>query len=780
MSLINNELNQNNDNYFIEINSKSNFEINYEKNYTYLESTFIKKGLDAEIDISEDYNLINEYLNTIFANVNFEPFMTSLYISKNIINNQSKKMRNDTYKDLDNFFQNSKDIIPNFTAFIIKIFKPIGYAFCYIYEQIQKYNIENMQKLSDEINDVIKNKIDILDEYINFVDSKKNWKNESPLKTFINKNKNKYKLPCELILLINYFNNIYTIEINYENLILNENDFLLLTITLLNIDLIFQKVNYIKLNLKNFQFQIDAYYMYFRLEDEALIYTNKYAKFSNLISEKYFNNEFKDENKIDKKYNFNNIFKSNKNDNCIKSDLMNEIISINDIIDKYKNFLSSIIITFLCLQKFINMNKMDLIISENYSYEFNQLFKKNCFLNQSNSFNIINFLQTKTDIKNLNLELNFIDSTTTNKLLEFIYKNKFISDLQLSFFSSEISYSHEAIYKLYSQEKSNEKKEIKFNYIEEPEVYYLNEMIKNFEKNLSILFDIIVSKKNLSKLILNFNIPFALVNNNFYIITILKFIINIIFLLDDSNYSLYNLAIVAPDIIFDKDICPILEDYFQELNIYNSNENLIELNLKIQIYKMVNIKNLISNKIIILNIGNFDLDSFEIFINYLVSYKFSSTSNLKKLSIGLLNSIIIFSDKINSLISKLYCIQISSLLELNLLTNIIIDKKEDYFSLLSNLKYRWISSSNITFNEVSNSIIEENKEFRNNIKYLEFNYEEEIFSNNHKSNKAIQCYWILRYFFRKHFKIKQYQEDKLIFCIFRYLNNETKMSITHN
>ena len=140
-------------------------------------------------------------------------------------------------------------------------------------------------------------------------------------------------------------------------------------------------------------------------------------------------------------------------------------------------------------------------------------------------------------------------------------------------------------------------------------------MIKTFEKNLSILFDIIVSKKNLSKLILIFNIPFALVDNNFYIITIVKFIINIIFLLDDTNYPLYNLAIVAPDIIFDKDICPILEDYFQELNIHNSNENLIELNLKIQIYKIVNIKNLISTKIIILNIGNFDLDSFGIFIN---------------------------------------------------------------------------------------------------------------------------------------------------------------------
>ena len=105
-------------------------------------------------------------------------------------------------------------------------------------------------------------------------------------------------------MLINYFKNIYTLEIDYENLVLNEEkDFLLLTITLLNIDLIFQKVNYIKLNLKNFQFQNDIYSRYFRLEKEILNNTNKYAKFSNYIE-------------------------NNKTDNDIKPDLMNENICI--------------------------------------------------------------------------------------------------------------------------------------------------------------------------------------------------------------------------------------------------------------------------------------------------------------------------------------------------------------------------------------------------------------------------------------------------------------------
>jgi len=177
-------MNKKNESFFIEINTKSNFELNYGKDNTYLDKLFAKEGLEKEIEFNLDFNLINEYLNSLFTDCNFDPFLTSLYISKNIISNQSKKLRKEIYKDLDNFFQNSKQIIPNFTAFITKYFRAIGYTFCYIYEQLKKYNIENLQKLSDEINQAIENKINIYDEYINFVLTRNNWYNNSSLISF--------------------------------------------------------------------------------------------------------------------------------------------------------------------------------------------------------------------------------------------------------------------------------------------------------------------------------------------------------------------------------------------------------------------------------------------------------------------------------------------------------------------------------------------------------------------------------------------------------------------
>ena len=51
--------------------------------------------------------------------------------------------------------------------------------------------------------------------------------------------------------------------------------------------------------------------------------------------------------------------------------------------------------------------------------------------------------------------------------------------------------------------------------------------------------------------------------------------------------------------------------------------------------------------------------------------------------------------------------------------------------------------------------------------------------NNRKTNKAIECYWILKYFFFKKFKIVD-GIDKITFGIFRYLNYVGKMTITHN
>ena len=792
MSTIKNEINlttnpensQKNDEYFLEINTKNNFEISYNKDYSYLNTLIIKKGIIAETDFGQDLDLIYEYLNSIFTDCYFEPFLTSLFISKNVINNQGKKLLKDFYKEMDIFIQNPKKTNINYNISIIKHFRLIGFTLCLIYDNLKKYNIDNMQKFIEAINNINKSKIYIYDEYINFVNTKENWKNDSPFKLFINKNKSKYKLPCELILLLNYFRNIYNLEMNYEKLILNEDDFPLLAITLINIDLLFKKVNNVQLNLINIPFLSDIFSRFFRLEKEVLNNTNKYLKYFNYTKERNFfvqKNLF-DEIDSKEKNNFDNGIKNFEIiENNFIPDLMNIKIDINDIIEKYKYFLSSIIITFFCLQKFVIMNKLDLIINDIYDIEFKCLFRKNCFTNLSSTFNILNFLQMINDLVSLSIELNFIDFRTTNQLLEFIYRNKFITQLQISLFSSEAFYIHQAIYRLYSQNKDFIYKENKLNYIEEPETNFLNQMIVFFEKNLRLLFDIIVEKKILSKLILYINIPSILINNQAYMILILKFVINILFLLDDESSGLNILSLFCPNIALDKDLCPILEDYFDEFDIYKKNNTLIEFNLKVQIYKIININKLVSTNLIILNIGDFDLISFGIFINYIISYKFSYNSNLKKLTINLLNSIVNISQKIIELISKLYSVKIESLIELNFVSNLIIDSTKIYNEIMSNLKYHWISCTNMTFNEKSDTIIEKKEELRKSMNYLQHNFLE--VDNINKfigGNKCIELYWILKYIFINKFKLKRNDANKFIYGIFKYSNKESKMVISQN
>ena len=743
------------DNLFIEINKKNSFEVNYHKDYSYLEGLIIQKGIKTEIDYSQDLFLVYDFLNNFFPECNFDQFLTSLYISNNIMNNQNKKELKNIFKDFDFFFLNPKEIKPNSTICINKHFREIGYLLCLIYDSLNKYDIEHMNKFNEEINNIIiKPKINIYEEFVAFSKNKNNYKNDSAFRMFINKNKDKYNLPCELILLMNYFRNIYSVNIDYENLVLDERDFLLLSITLINISIIFPKMNYLKLNIINLPLQNDINDFYFQLEKDILNYSNKYIK---LIYSKYE--------------------RKSKNNSII--DLVNKNITINDIISKHKNILSSIIITFLCFQKFIIMNKIDLTIDENYKEQFYFLFGKYCFLDSSDSFHIINLMQMKDDFFDIKLNLNFLDFVTTKKLLEFIYKNKLAYLLNLSLFSSESSYTNQTLYKLYSQLIKKESDKNNHNYKEEPEKYFLNEMIDYFEENISLLFDIIATKKNLSKLILYINIPSIIITHQLYMILLLKFVFNILILLDDENNALNVLSLYCPNLILDKDKCPCLDDYLEEFDVYQKNKALLELNLNVQIYKLINIKNLVSTNLIILNIGDFDLMSFAIFINYITSYKFSIKSNLKKITIGLLKSIIYFSSNVKKLISKFFSIKIFCLIELNLSSNILIEQKDEYINLISYLKYNSISSSNIILNEKSKNIIDANKDIKNGIKYLELNFKQGANTNDQKF-EINKCYWMFKILLGNKYKIDIKDINKICYGIFKYLIFEFNMKITHD
>jgi hypothetical protein len=145
-----------------------------------------------------------------------------------------------------------------------------------------------------------------------------------------------------------------------------------------------------------------------------------------------------------------------------------------------------------------------------------------------------------------------------------------------------------------------------------------------------------------------------------------------------------------------------------------------ELSFQVQLYKIVHVKNIINVSLSILNIGNCDVVTFESLVDFLTSYRFSSKSNLKKLSLGLVKSVINLNMEIYSLLFQIFNVKITNLLELNIYTNIILNEDKEYIYLLNIFNNNWISKSVFTLNKVSDNIInmKECLDKKNQIKFF--------------------------------------------------------------
>ena len=772
-------------NYYLDMNSKNSFEIKYYNKYNSDLENILNKELQGDSNI--DLKIKNSYLNLLFPKCNQDPFLISQYIVKNLYTNQKKQLNKEIENQIEYFIKSNKKMKNSILSLNLNNLRIIGYILHSSYNNFKNYNIDNIQKFGNAVNELLSSEINIYNDYSNFCEERKKQQKIYSIDKFISKSKNKYCLPCELIFLIKYLNNINILDINFEDLKFEKNDLLIYILTLMNIQTIFPKLNNIKINMTNIPFQSDIYSRYFRLEKETLKKTNKYVKTFNYTQNK---------NMFRKKWNFVNVFyiaqkkllNANKNPSNNNLDyninLMNENIHINELINKYSNLLSSILITFFSFLDLINMNQLELIINESYTLEYQYYFRKYNLKEITSIFHILNFIKIKENIKSLNIELNILDSMISQKLFYLIHKNNSLTELQISFFTSDVSYLQQTIYKLYCQ-YTNIKKENKTYFIEETETHMLNYISQYFEKNLNILFDIIIKKKNLTKLGLYFEIPSILINNQKYMILILKFIINIIFFIDDKNLKINTLTLLSPYTVLDKDLFPSIDDYLEELEISENNQNLLSLNIQFQIYKIVNIKKLISKNLIILNIGDFDLKSFEIVTKYLISYQFTFKSNLKYLTIGLLKSIIDYNKNIHYLLNKIYSIKRQQLYELNIYTNLIIENQEKYLDLINILNNRWVPSTTLVLNNKSTKTLEQYQNYINNINYIIPIFIDEIKSDEKNKNNAVNCYWYLKHLFFRKLRENNYKDnydnicEKIIYEIFKCLCYERKMTISH-
>jgi hypothetical protein len=212
-----------------------------------------------------------------------------------------------------------------------------------------------------------------------------------------------------------------------------------------------------------------------------------------------------------------------------------------------------------------------------------------------------------------------------------------------------------SLHHLYREQRITFRKEREIKDLE-MDYFLLNHKFDiDFEKNISSLFNII--KNNINKykeIIFRFDLPLLLITCDKYIIIIIKFIINIISLINRSKNQINIFKIISPELILDGRNTPFLKYLFKNIG-NNKNSNLTEFLLKCKIYRIPELFNFCLfnniNNIKIISIGDMDFETFSGFIN-LYNKNIDKIINLKILKIGLNNSIISYDDKISEKVNE--------------------------------------------------------------------------------------------------------------------------------
>ena len=473
------------------------------------------------------------------------------------------------------------------------------------------------------------------------------------------------------------------------------------------------------------------------------------------------------------------------------------------LVDKNKMIYDFILITFCCVSWNQIIRKLNIISNTFYTKGLIDNMRHFYDLDNQKKFHIFDILYNKQHgLNSLNIEFNSLDIFTFNKLLEIIYMNMTWSSINISFFSSDVSYLFSPLFQIYTEQLKSTKEIDEFiikkgkNFtIEELEKKIINDISGYFLDNLANLFEIIRNKKEIKELGFNFDIPSNIITNNNYKISIFKFLLNILMLVDNKESehktNIKKLTLLAPKIVFDARKENSIDNFFENISLYKTSKTLMNLNIQFQFYRISNLKNLISRNLITLSLGDLDLYTFDNLLQYLTSYDFSINTNLSHLNIKLLRMITNFNIQMKLMLQRLFSINLKNLLELKLSTNLIIDKKANYLFFLKLLHNNWIHSYVITLNKKSRLTVGFFNLFKNNkifflvsetIQNIVF---QDTFSLMRKHNFfSTEIFWILkRYLFKKQkeddINVGKFGMQYIIFNILKYLFLTSNVKLEH-
>ena len=675
------------------------------------------------------------------------------------------------------------------------------YGFDKIKNKFKLYLIKSYADFKEKLENVKFHQIDLLNEYYNqeFFLKKKNKDSNKKMQKYVYfkepftdsdgnvLGKESKFLPNELILLLNKLQYIKTLSINIENVFSDINNNAKVTletikylIILINIQWILPNILVVNFNVSNMKFSnslIDI--MSLKLSQEIKkvnIYERKTyysmneiptynnydlilkqkssnsSKANNDILEQNLNLEIdssddeeysiKDNNKKEISNEDNNIIENKK---LTKKDMIKGIYT--NYLNKYNKVLDLIIITTYYIRILDKLHALNMKCPDVFSSEIRECY------NSINNTKEINFLNLLVDVDHLNIldiEFNSLDFINFEKILGLINANSNLSSLKLIFFSFDKFYSPGGIFKILSDINDPNLSMDLLNKNQNFENSVLNQFfLDKFQKNLEILSILLRNRhKSLNELSLLLNIPTLILNNDNYILSLIKFIINvfIFFCFDKNQIKIFKL--IAPLINLDNRKTIFLNNLFGKVTPDNLN-NVHTLILQFNFYKMNNIINLLSANLTTLSIGNFDLDTFSSFVTKITSDEFLKESKLVNIKIVLNENIIEYDGIFKDCFLKLLQKYPKNLLNFDILTNIKINC-EQLHEIIVLIKKSYVNKFIITFNEESESAIKEiikkdltyvvnmNKESEQNLKNLTKVLIKKLKVNNEDKNKSVE------------------------------------------
>ena len=353
-------------------------------------------------------------------------------------------------------------------------------------------------------------------------------------------------------------------------------------------------------NLTKFKYVIPVNYsIKNNLINTSCLLEHKVSKIdkSEEINEKY--NESIDifdidnlENIFEQRSSLNSDSNNKQGNNTQNNDFLNDNSTpsmLRNISLKYKSYFKMILIYCDYFTKNLkNIKKLNLFFQSSYSYEMHICFKTNL------NFDLTHFLILLSKVENLeeaNFSFNSIDDKSFEYILGILNKNIKLTKLRLSFFTPDINYYDNTLFNLCSEKKisltklfseydeylkkgeENQDKNINDFILEEK---LLNSFQINFI-NLSNLLKLQLLK-NLEELVLRFDIPLPILNNQYYMILLIKFIINLLIMLTFQQNKTHTIKILAPNLELSGNKMPYIRSLFREISLNDDENNYEEIN----------------------------------------------------------------------------------------------------------------------------------------------------------------------------------------------------------